>query len=157
MRFCENWDAFYAVEYAMSAGSIFRVRRKDGQEVNIAPLKSAFLGEYNESGFGEVFASPAQEIFYRKITKSKAGKENLFTAQDPVPGKYLVRSLNDDYVKVIAEYFGRLDAEEFYRKFFEDNAFITISELAGTHFDKAEILEKYLYGLSETCRILLKR
>lgn len=157
VRFCDDWKEFYTVEYAMSAGSIFRVRRKDGQTVNIAPLKSAFLGEYNESGFGEVSASPAQDIFYRHITKSKAKKENLLTAQNTTMGQYLVRALNDDYVKVIAEYFGRLDAEEFYSKFFEDNAFITISELAGTHFDKAEILERYLYGLSETCGILLKR
>ena len=157
VRFCESWDEFLPVEYALSAGSVMRVRRKDGQDINIAPLQSAFIGEYNESGFGEVFAAPARDIFYRTLAKSKARKENLLTYADPKPGRYLLRSLNDDYVKMIAEYFGRLDAEEFYTKFFEDNTFAAVSELAGTHIDKAEVLEKYLYGLAETCRILLKR
>ena len=118
--------------------------------------KSAFIGEYNESGFGEIFASPSRDIYYRNIAKSKAAKENLFIESDSKFGKYLLRLLNDDYIKMTAEYFGRLDAEEFYKKFFDENAFITISELAGTHFDKGEILEKYLYGLSEACKNLLK-
>ena len=156
VRFCERWDEFYPVEYGMSAGSIFRIKRKDNKEINIAPLKSAFIGEYNESGFGEIFASPSRDIYYRSIAKSKAAKENLFIESDSKFGKYLLRLLNDDYIKMTAEYFGRLDAEEFYKKFFDENAFITISELAGTHFDKGEILEKYLYGLSEACKNLLK-
>ncbi|MBQ7577938.1 MAG: hypothetical protein IJT21_06715 [Synergistaceae bacterium] len=157
VRFCDDWDEFYPVEYAMSAGSIFRIKRKDNQEINISPLKSSFIGEYNESGFGEIFAAPSRDIYYRTIAKSKARKENLFIDSNTKPGKYLLRSLNDDYINMTAEYFGRLDAEEFYTKFFEKNAFITISELAGTHFDKGEILERYLYGLAETCKNLLKR
>ena len=157
VRFCENWDEFFPVEYAVSAGSVMRVIRKDGQNINIASLKSAFIGEYNEAGFGEVIAVPARDIFYRTLAKSKARKENLLTYADPKPGRYLLRSLNDDYVKMIAEYLGKLDAEEFYTNFFEDNTFAVVLELAGTHFDKAEVLEKYLYVLAETCRILLKR
>lgn len=156
VRFCEDWDEFSPVEYAMSAGSIFRIKRKDNQEINIAPLRNIFIGEYNESGFGEVFAAPSRDIYYRTMTRNKAKKENLFIEPYSKAGKYLVRSLNDDYIKMISEYFGRLDAEEFYKKFFDENAFIMISELAGSHFDKAEILERYLYGLSEACKNLLK-
>ena len=157
VRFCESWSEFFPVEYAVSAGSILRVRRKDGRDVDIAPLKSNFIGEHNDSGFGEVFAAPAQDMFYRTIVKSQTPKEHLLITSNPAAGRYLLRSLNDDYVKMTAEYLGRLDAEEFYTKFFEENTFITISELAGTDLDKADILEKYLYGLAETCRNLLKR
>lgn len=60
-----RWGTDDAVVRCMEKGSVLRVRTKDGQPVDVFPLRDCFLGERTEDGYGELYVYSARGQYYR--------------------------------------------------------------------------------------------
>ena len=63
-----DWSGDGPVTRCLKAGSILRVRTKDGKCVDLTPILHTFIGENTRDGYGEIMSWPAANEYYR-ITK----------------------------------------------------------------------------------------
>ena len=60
-----DWGGDGVIARCLKAGSVLRLRTRDGEPVDIAPILHGFLGERNPDGYGEIMAYPARDQYYR--------------------------------------------------------------------------------------------
>ena len=62
---CFDWQGEGPVTRCLKAGSILRIRTKDGKAADISSILHTFIGENTRDGYGEIMAWPAIDIYYR--------------------------------------------------------------------------------------------
>ncbi len=60
-----GWQGDGSVTRCLKAGSILRVRTKDGKAVDISSILHTFIGENTRDGYGEIMTWPATDVYYR--------------------------------------------------------------------------------------------
>ena len=60
-----DWPGDGPVTRCLKAGSVLRVRTKDGKAADISSILHTFIGENTRDGYGEIMAWPATDVYYR--------------------------------------------------------------------------------------------
>ena len=60
-----NWQGDGPVTRCLQAGSVLRIRTKDGKGADISSILHTFIGENTRDGYGEIMAWPAVDVYYR--------------------------------------------------------------------------------------------
>lgn len=72
-----SWNQDGPVVRCLKAGSVLRIRTKDGKPVNIFPLRHCFIGENTRNGYGEMAAYPATDMYYRVTEQAEPPKYTM--------------------------------------------------------------------------------
>ena len=62
---CFGWPGDGPVTRCLKAGSVLRIRTKNGKAADISSILHTFIGENTRDGYGEIMAWPATEVYYR--------------------------------------------------------------------------------------------
>ena len=98
-----------------TAGSVLRIRTKDGSPIDINKLEHCFIGERTREGYGEAGAYPALDTYYR-VAEKKPVREYDFDIMCPtksiVLGIEAASRITEAVLKKMVKNIAYLDAED---------------------------------------------
>lgn len=151
----DKWNELNPVMYGSASGSIFRIRRKDGEKFDFSKISSTFIGFDVADGRGEIMTHPAVDIYYRTIAKEEQGKDGIRKRRcdDPKPGIHLVRHLQQEHIYETANLMGRVDAEEFFNNNYRNLAKL-LKDMYGNNWNNEDVLKHYMDGITEAVKCM---
>ena len=113
-----DWDQDGPVVRCLKAGSILRLRTRDGRPVNLYPIRHCFVGENTRNGYGELIAWPAGDLYYRAAEQAEP---SLYRLEIPLSytkaekGARLVLSVLQRKLKTAVRLLAVVDRGEYHR------------------------------------------
>ena len=110
-----DWSGDGPVTRCLKAGSILRVRTKDGKCVDLTPILHTFIGENTRDGYGEIMSWPAANEYYR-ITKEVLPRIYEMDFANPVRdmhlGAHMVHGILTALLKSRVRALGTIDSAD---------------------------------------------
>ena len=113
-----RWDRDGAIFRCIAKGSILRVKRKDGQAMDISPVLHTFIGEMQSDGWGEIRTTPARAGYYRLAMETDPV---LYAVDYPDSFRqmnlsaHMINRVMEDMLKSRVKALAQVDREEYRR------------------------------------------